>query len=148
MRGVFDPLVGKIPWRRAWKPTPVFLLGESHRQRNLAGYSPQGWKELDMTEVTEHTHTHTHRDIYIIPLSIHLLMDTGCFHTLAIVNNADYFSLKFFCVILDCSSSVKIKMLEIFSFFSIQIKSCLFEGVVSHLQIASNIYIQSNIPHL
>ena len=27
-----DPLVGKIPWRRAWQPTPLFLLGESHGQ--------------------------------------------------------------------------------------------------------------------
>ena len=36
----FDPLVGKIPWRRAQQPTPVFLPGESHEQRHLAGYSP------------------------------------------------------------------------------------------------------------
>ena len=36
----FDPWVGKIPWKRAWQPTPVFLPGESHRQRSLAGYSP------------------------------------------------------------------------------------------------------------
>ena len=35
-----DPWVGKIPWRRAWQPTPVFLLGESHAQRSLVGYSP------------------------------------------------------------------------------------------------------------
>ena len=41
----FDPLVGKIPWRRAWQPTPVFLPGESHGQRSLVGYSPQGHKE-------------------------------------------------------------------------------------------------------
>jgi len=36
----FDPWVGKIPWRRKWQPTPVFLLGELHGQRSLAGYSP------------------------------------------------------------------------------------------------------------
>ena len=40
----------KIPWRRAWQPTPVFLAGESHGQRSLAGYSPWGCKESDMTE--------------------------------------------------------------------------------------------------
>ena len=51
MRHGFDPWVGKIPWRRAWQPTPVFLPGESHGQRKLAGYSPWGHKELDMTEV-------------------------------------------------------------------------------------------------
>ena len=36
----FSPWVGKIPWRRKWQPTPVFLPGESHGQRNLAGWSP------------------------------------------------------------------------------------------------------------
>jgi len=38
----FDPWVGKIPWRRKWQPTPVFLPGKSHGQRNLLGYSPMG----------------------------------------------------------------------------------------------------------
>ena len=32
-----ETLVRKIPWRRAWQPTPVFLPGESHGQRSLAG---------------------------------------------------------------------------------------------------------------
>ena len=36
----FNPWVGKIPWRRKWQPTPVFLTGESHGQRSLEGYSP------------------------------------------------------------------------------------------------------------
>ena len=44
------PWVGKIPWGRKWQPTPVFLPGESLTQRSLAGYSPQGCHELDMTE--------------------------------------------------------------------------------------------------
>ena len=35
-----SPWVGKIPWRRAWKPTPIFLPGKSHGRRSLAGYSP------------------------------------------------------------------------------------------------------------
>ena len=46
----FDPWVRKFPWRRKWQPTPVFLLGESHGQRSLVGYSPWGCKELDITE--------------------------------------------------------------------------------------------------
>ena len=58
-RREFDPWVGKIPWRRAWQPTPVFLPGESHGQRSLVGYSAWGHKELDVTEHS-HTHTHTH----------------------------------------------------------------------------------------
>ena len=42
--------IGKIPWRKEWQPTPIFLPGEFHGQRSLAGYSPWGRKELDMTE--------------------------------------------------------------------------------------------------
>ena len=40
----FSPWVGKIPWRRARQPTPVFLPGESHGQRSLAGHSRWGCK--------------------------------------------------------------------------------------------------------
>ena len=46
------PPPGKIPWRRAWQPIPVFLPGESHGQRSLVGNSLQGLKELDTTEAT------------------------------------------------------------------------------------------------
>ena len=46
----FDPWVGKIPWRRKWQPTPVFLSGESHGRRSLVGYSPRGHKESDTPE--------------------------------------------------------------------------------------------------
>ena len=42
--------VRKIPWRREWQPIPVFLPGECHGQRSLAGYSPWDCKESDMTE--------------------------------------------------------------------------------------------------
>ena len=56
-RHEFDPWVRKIPWKRAWPPTPVFYPGESHGQRCLVGYSPQGHKELDTTEVTEQAYT-------------------------------------------------------------------------------------------
>ena len=46
----FNPWVGKMPWRKKWQPTPVLLLGKSHGQRSLVGYSPRGHKELDTTE--------------------------------------------------------------------------------------------------
>ena len=46
----FDPWVRKIPWRRKWLPTPVFLPGKSHGRRSLVGYLPQGGKESDTTE--------------------------------------------------------------------------------------------------
>ena len=45
-----DPWVRKIPWRRQWQLTPVFLPGKSHGQRSLEGNRPWGLKELDMTE--------------------------------------------------------------------------------------------------
>ena len=38
----FDPWVGKIPWRRKWQPTPVFLPGKCYGQGSLEGYSPRG----------------------------------------------------------------------------------------------------------
>ena len=46
----FDPWVRKIPWRRKWQSTPVFLPGECHGQMNLVGYSPWDCKESDTTE--------------------------------------------------------------------------------------------------
>ena len=60
-----DPWIWKIPWRRAWQPTPVLSSTESHGQRSLVGYSPWGLKELDTWEINtlslslSHTHTHT-----------------------------------------------------------------------------------------
>jgi len=46
----FDPWVRKIPWRRKWQLTPIFLPEKSHGQRSLAGYSLEGHKESDMIE--------------------------------------------------------------------------------------------------
>ena len=61
----FNPWVRKIPWSRKWQPTPVFLPGKSHGQRNLVGYSPWGHKDLDMTDHAHtHTYTHTYSDFY------------------------------------------------------------------------------------
>ena len=44
------PLVGKIPWRMEWLPTPVYLPGEFHGQMSLVGYSPWAHKESGTTE--------------------------------------------------------------------------------------------------
>ena len=54
-KGGFNPWVSKISCRRKSQFTPVFLPRESYGQRSLAGEGPQDHKELDMTEVTEHT---------------------------------------------------------------------------------------------
>ena len=58
----FDPWVGKIPWRKKWQPSPVSLSGKPHGQRNLAGYSPWGLKELNTTEQRTH-------EVFIITFS-------------------------------------------------------------------------------
>ena len=56
----FDPWVGKIPWRKNWQPTPVYLPGESHGQRSLVIYSSRGCKESDTTEqLSDWAHMHT-----------------------------------------------------------------------------------------
>jgi len=52
----FNPWVGKIPWSRAWQPTPVFLPGEAHGQSSLVGYGLWGRKELDTVEGAQHAH--------------------------------------------------------------------------------------------
>ena len=81
IRHRFDPLFRKIPWRKAWQPTPVFLSGESHGQRATV----HRVTELDTTEATWHahniyniytiyyiyTHTHTHTYIYILYTHTH-----------------------------------------------------------------------------
>ena len=48
----FNPWVWKIPWRREWQPTLVFLPKKPNGQRSLVGYSPRGLKESDTTEHT------------------------------------------------------------------------------------------------
>ena len=55
----FHPRVGKIPWRRGWQPTPVFLPGGSHGQRSLAGYSLCSRRTGHGWVTNTHTHTHT-----------------------------------------------------------------------------------------
>ena len=48
-----DPWVGKMPWRRKWQLIPVFLPGESHKQRSLVGYSPWSCKRISHDLVTK-----------------------------------------------------------------------------------------------
>ena len=50
------PGVGKIPWRREWQPSPIFLPGKFHGQRSLVSFSPWSCKEWDMTEQLTQTH--------------------------------------------------------------------------------------------
>jgi len=45
----FDPWVKRVPWRRKWHPTPVFLTGKSHGQKSLVGYFYGVTKKSDTT---------------------------------------------------------------------------------------------------
>ena len=55
VRPRFDPWIRKIPWRREWQSILIFLPGDSHGQRSLAGYSPWGRQESDTAEWLAHT---------------------------------------------------------------------------------------------
>ena len=69
----FDPWVGKIPWRRKWQPTPVFLPGEYHGQRSLAGYIPWGLKESHMTERISTAHIRSVNALFLKIKEQHIL---------------------------------------------------------------------------
>ena len=56
-RHEFNPWVRKIPWRRKWQHNLVFLLGKSHRQRSLEGYSPRGHKRVGHDLATKQQRT-------------------------------------------------------------------------------------------
>ena len=64
----FDSWVRKIPWRRKWQPTPVFLPGKSHGQRSLVDYNTRGHKESDTAERL--THIPQGSSIYVGPHSL------------------------------------------------------------------------------
>ena len=75
--GGFVPWVGKIPLSRKWQLTSAFLNRKFQGQRNLAGYSPWGHKEPDMTEwlnwVSEQVYMHTNTDTHLLSIFKSLL---------------------------------------------------------------------------
>ena len=80
--------VGKIPWRRKWQPTPVFLLGKSHGQRSLVDYSPWGRKESNTTKGLNKNnnnihwlHTNFSHFILALPPSTWPIISAGNEHT-------------------------------------------------------------------
>ena len=83
----FEPWVRKIPWRRKWQPTPVFLPGKSHGEKSLVGYSPCGHKRVRHDLATKH-------QWYIVCICMHTFFipssvdeHLSCFYILAILNN-------------------------------------------------------------
>ena len=70
----FNSWVRKIPWRRKWQATPVFLPGKSHEQRSLAGYSQWSYKESDTTELLNNKRLITVFVCVCVPFRIILLL--------------------------------------------------------------------------
>ena len=90
----FDPWVRKIPWRRKWQPTPVFLPGEFHGQRSLAGYSPWGCKWWDTAEWLS-----THTRVFVALCGLSLVAVRGGYSLWCLV-----FSLRWFLLLWSTGS--------------------------------------------
>ena len=75
----FDPWVGKIPWRRKWQPTPVFLPGKSHGQRSLVGYSPWGHKRVRLDLVTKNNNKFWAASYWVTPFQTANIIAVGEF---------------------------------------------------------------------
>ena len=109
----FHPWVGKIPWRREWPPTPVFLPGEFHGQKSLVGYSPRGHKELDTTEsLTFSLSTKTFKEFFFFFLKKTLLR-------LGQVKGWWYMNISFISRIFGLKMNQRVSLLFIFVFCQI-----------------------------
>ena len=85
----FDSWVRKIPWRRKWQPTPVFLPGKSHGQRSLAGSGRWDGKESDTTDTHNQERQLQHPPCHHVSLTIspHGCHVVGKVHHLEIESN-------------------------------------------------------------
>ena len=93
------PWVGKIPWRRKWQPTPVFLPGKSHGQRSLMGYNLWDRRESDMTEqLWACTHTPVMYEIFLYRV-LSLFFYISRF---GLASKIKRFILCIFCCLLSC----------------------------------------------
>ena len=69
----FDPWIRKIPWRRKWQPTPIFLAGKSYGQWSREGYSPWGCKRVRQDWASTNMHLH----IYAYFMKSHIIFHTN-----------------------------------------------------------------------
>ena len=95
----FNPLVRKIPWRRAWQLTAVFLPGESHGQRSLVGYSPYGHRVgHDLSDLAYTHHIHELKDSKVLSVFSKLVYgfnkDQSVFQLLLLVGDYKLMKLK------------------------------------------------------
>ena len=70
----FNPWVGKIPWRRAWQPTPVFLPGESHGWRSLGGLQSMGLQRV-RHDLSDLAHTAWYTFSYSFNFNLFMSLD-------------------------------------------------------------------------
>ena len=97
--------VGKIPWRRAWQPTPIFLHGVFPWTKEPGGLQSlvsqrvgHDWATNHSTahSITFFTHTHHTTPHHIFFIRLYVGGYLGCIHILAIINNAAVFSMSLF----------------------------------------------------
>ena len=109
----FHPWIGKIPWRWAWQLTPTFLPGESHGQRSLVGYSPQGPKESNIAEHVislSHMYLYMYKHTRILNSFCNLLFYVSPYNALSHSYNNSNFSTNyiFFSSVKICHEDKKI----------------------------------------
>ena len=109
-----DSWVRKIPWRREWQPTPVFLPGEFHGLRSLVGYSPWGYKESDTNKWLT----------LIIIWGNHITSDNS---TQALLTLSMLYACISLCLWLSCSCWLEIWM-QASDHFMISSRAMLFEN--------------------
>ena len=112
---------GKIPWRRTWQLTPVFLPGESHGKRSLAGYSPWGLKELETEWVILIRYICRSGDTFIM-----LFLDNVTFSRNPTNANSKIVSLFVAHLILPCNTLCISHLFKIVSFSRTGIMRCIF----------------------
>ena len=95
-RSGIDPWVRKIPWKRAWQPTPEFLPGESHGQSSLVGYGPKSHKESDVAEATQHARMHARTSDSNLDHLFLILKIAGVFRQVStfLIRSQEFSSLK------------------------------------------------------
>ena len=84
--------VGKMPWRKKWQPTAVFLPGELHGQRSLVGYGPWACKDSDTTELLTYAQSSLHLLGHFL-FYLWILLSSGI-----LFQSCDFSSLLYECV--------------------------------------------------
>ena len=86
----FDPWVRKIPWRRKWQPSPVFLPGKSHRQRSLMGYSPWDHYRVRHDLTTKHSKKRHQRvcSLLLSPCHVSIPWDVCACQVASVMSNS------------------------------------------------------------